>query len=55
MNVVGTADGKFVEIQGTGEEATFSDDEFMHYSDMHDGGLAHLAEMQISDARRHLE
>ena len=27
MNVVGTADGKFVEVQGTGEESTFSYDE----------------------------
>ena len=48
MNVVGTADGKFVEIQGTGEESTFSYDELQALLDMSRIGLAQLAEMQIT-------
>ena len=48
MNVVGTADGKFVEVQGTGEESTFSYDELQALLDMSRIGLAQLAEMQIT-------
>ena len=48
MNVVGTADGKFVEIQGTGEESTFSYDELQALLDMSRIGLAQLAEMQVA-------
>tara|TARA_B110000438_G_scaffold36412_1_gene36167 strand:+ start:368 stop:1192 length:825 start_codon:yes stop_codon:yes gene_type:complete len=48
MNVVGTADGKFVEVQGTGEESTFSYDELQALLDMSRIGLAQLAEMQIA-------
>ncbi len=47
MNVVGTADGKFVEVQGTGEESTFSYDELQALLDMSRHGLAQLAEMQV--------
>jgi ribonuclease PH len=39
MNVVMTGKGQFVELQGTGEEATFSDDELTQ--------LIHLARMGI--------
>ena len=46
MNVVGTSDGKFVEIQGTGEESTFSYEELQELLDMARNGLAQLAEMQ---------
>ena len=46
MNVVGTSDGKFVEVQGTGEESTFSYDELQSLLDMSRHGLARLAEMQ---------
>ena len=46
MNVVGTSDGKFVEIQGTGEESTFSYDELQELLDMARNGLSQLAEMQ---------
>ncbi len=46
MNVVGTSDGKFVEIQGTGEESTFSYDELQALIDMARKGLAQLSEMQ---------
>ena len=48
MNVVGTADGKFVEVQGTGEESTFSYDELQALLDMSRIGLAQLAEMQVA-------
>ena len=48
MNVVGTADGKFVEVQGTGEESTFSYDELQALLDMARNGLAQLAEVQVA-------
>jgi ribonuclease PH len=48
MNVVGTSDGKFVEVQGTGEESTFSYDELQALLDMSRIGLAQLAEMQAA-------
>ena len=48
MNVVGTADGKFVEVQGTGEESTFSYDELQSLIDMARNGLAQLAEVQAA-------
>ena len=48
MNVVGTADGKFVEVQGTGEESTFSYDELQALLDMARNGLGQLAEVQAT-------
>ena len=48
MNVVGTSDGKFVEVQGTGEESTFSYDELQELLDMARNGLAQLAEVQAA-------
>ena len=48
MNVVGTADGKFVEVQGTGEESTFSYDEFQSLLNMARRGLEQLAEVQAA-------
>ena len=48
MNVVGTADGKFVEVQGTGEESTFSYDELQALLDMARNGLGQLAEVQAA-------
>ena len=48
MNVVGTSDGKFVEVQGTGEESTFSYDELQALLDMSRHGLSQLAEMQAA-------
>ena len=48
MNVVGTSDGKFVEVQGTGEESTFSYDELQSLLDMARQGLSQLSEMQIA-------
>ena len=46
MNVVGTSDGKFVEVQGTGEESTFSYDELQNLLEMARQGLSQLSEMQ---------
>ena len=48
MNVVGTSDGKFVEVQGTGEESTFSYDELQELLGMARNGLAQLAEVQAA-------
>ena len=48
MNVVGTSDGKFVEVQGTGEESTFSYDDLQALLDMARNGLAQLAEVQAA-------
>jgi len=46
MNVVMTGDGRFVEIQGTGEEATFSDKELAALLKLARGGIADLVELQ---------
>ncbi|MBL9122289.1 MAG: ribonuclease PH [Planctomycetaceae bacterium] len=46
MNVVMTGDGRFVEIQGTGEEATFSDKELAALLKLARGGIAELNELQ---------
>ncbi|MEK6238978.1 MAG: ribonuclease PH, partial [Planctomycetales bacterium] len=46
MNVVLTGDGRFVEIQGTGEEATFSDKELQSLLKLARSGITHLTELQ---------
>jgi ribonuclease PH len=46
MNVVMTGDGRFVEIQGTGEEATFSDDDLAALLKLAKLGIRELREMQ---------
>ncbi len=46
MNVVMTGDGRFVEVQGTGEEATFSADELNALVALARGGIEQLAAMQ---------
>lgn len=48
MNVVGTSDGKFVEVQGTGEESTFTYDELQALLEMARNGLSQLSEMQTA-------
>ena len=48
MNVVKTADGKYVEIQGTGEESTFSGDELVALLARADGGLEALFDAQVT-------
>jgi ribonuclease PH len=46
MNVVMTASGRFVEIQGTGEEATFTSEELGELLSLSQLGIAQLVETQ---------
>jgi ribonuclease PH len=46
MNVVMTGKGRFVEIQGTGEEATFGDDDLASLLAMARQGIAQLTALQ---------
>ena len=46
MNVVGTADGELVEVQGTGEDRCFRRDELDRLLDVSFQGIAQLAEAQ---------
>jgi ribonuclease PH len=46
MNVVMTGSGRFVEVQGTGEEATFSEDELHALVGLAKGGIAQLTRLQ---------
>ena len=46
MNVVMTGGGRFVEVQGTGEEATFTDKELSAMLKLARGGLAQLVALQ---------
>ena len=46
MNIVMTGAGRFVELQGTGEEATFSRDELNDLLALGEAGIAQLIEMQ---------
>ena len=48
MNVVMTSSGQFVEVQGTGEEATFSGDELAQLVDLARGGIEQLIAAQRS-------
>jgi ribonuclease PH len=48
MNVVMTGDGRFVEIQGTGEEATFSESELHALLKLARGGVTRLVEIQAN-------
>jgi ribonuclease PH len=46
MNVVMTGKGRFVEIQGTGEEATFGDDDLNALISLSRHGISHLTQIQ---------
>ncbi len=46
MNVVMTGGGRFIEIQGTGEEATFDDDQLAELIASAKKGIAKLTELQ---------
>lgn len=48
MNVVKTSDGKYVELQGTGEESTFSGEELFALIAQADAGLEALFEVQAA-------
>ncbi len=46
MNVVMTGEGRFVEIQGTGEEATFGDDDLAALLKLAKAGIRQLGQLQ---------
>lgn len=46
MNVVMTGGGRFIEVQGTGEEATFSEEELTSLLRLARGGIAQIRETQ---------
>jgi ribonuclease PH len=46
MNVVMTGSGRFVEVQGTGEEATFSEKELFSMLELARGGIRDLSALQ---------
>ena len=48
MNVVGKADGTFLEVQGTGEDGTFSRSELDSLLDMAQRGIDELIRLQDS-------
>jgi ribonuclease PH len=55
MNVVATGAGRFVEVQGTAEHATFSRDELARLTDLAMRGTAELARLQaraVAEAAR---
>ena len=47
MNVVMTSAGSFVEVQGTGEEATYTREELDSLIDSAVGGIKRLHEYQV--------
>ena len=48
MNVIGTSDGMLVEVQGTGEESTYSRAQMHALMDMAEKGLESLYSIQQS-------
>ena len=46
MNVVATGSGRFVEVQGTGEEATFSNEQLGQLTSLSLRGVAELTKLQ---------
>ena len=46
MNIVMTGAGRYVEVQGTGEEATFDADELAAMLALGRSGIARLAQLQ---------
>jgi len=46
MNIIQTGSGQFVELQGTGEEATFTRDQLNELLDLGDEGIRQLIEIQ---------
>lgn len=53
MNVVLTGSGRFIEIQGTGEEATFTDDELATLLKLAKSGIKQLTEIQRKSLGKH--
>jgi len=54
FNVVMTGQGRFVEVQGTGEEATFSEDEFQNLIALAKTGISKIAVMQTTFLMKNL-
>lgn len=52
MNVVMTGGGRFVEIQGTGEEATFDDDDLAKLLQLARQGIKSLTKLQVAEIAR---
>jgi ribonuclease PH len=48
MNVIMTGDGRFIEIQGTGEEATFDDEQLAKMLSLAKRGIRELTAMQVA-------
>lgn len=46
MNIIGTDDGQFVEIQGTGEEAPFTRSELNEILDLGEKGIKQMVQLQ---------
>lgn len=46
MNIIGTSDGRFAEVQGTGEENTFSRDELARMLELAEAGIAEITDLQ---------
>lgn len=53
MNVVMTGGGRFVEVQGTGEEATFTEEELSAMLQLARGGIGRLIAAQRESLGRH--
>ena len=53
MNVVMTGSGRFIEIQGTGEEATFDDDDLAALLKLARGGIKKLTAIQKESLGKH--
>ena len=51
MNVVMTGAGRFVEVQGTGEEATFSQEELSALIAQAEGGIRQLTQLQATSLK----
>ena len=47
MNVIMTSNGQFVEIQGTGEESTFSGEQLSRLIDLSKNGISKLHQFQL--------
>ena len=48
MNVVATADGRLIEVQGTGEQRSFERSELDRLLDLAQAGIAELARLQVA-------
>ena len=53
MNVVMTADGRFVEVQGSGEEATFSEEDLHALLALARTGIREIGGLQKAALGRH--